>query len=437
MIPARGSVRLRAMAILLSLVVVSPSAAGTVWTIGPGEDFANLTAAVAGAQSGDVLLIRTPSPGVLDLTAKSLTIITDLATPPDLRHPLADQLGNDMNFVPIQNRVAAIPAGGRVVLRGLRLYGLEVDAIAGSVWVEDCEVYGMAPAMWVKNAASVNVVGCELQGPAAFHDVLQLLPTLTRGSALVAVNAWMSIDHSSLTGGQAIDALWCPTSGQVVGGSNGGNGAILTGGALYATGTSFGGADGGQGLVDPNGGCTPGGDGGNGLWLKGNANAWHLDCAFAPGVGKPGFADDPSGSGCVPDVGANGLSVLVEPGSNRVAVNASARGFTIASPVTPPQVVSLVFEGQAGDVALLTFATTLSTDILPALKGVYLLKFAGPVVTAGVLPVSGPHAVPVAIPALPAGVDEASITVQAAFCPTTGGCCLGPGTRLTLLAPGL
>ncbi|HVQ26270.1 MAG TPA: hypothetical protein VMV01_13880, partial [Planctomycetota bacterium] len=138
------------------LPALSPAArAGVLVVDGPaGSGYPNVQAAVDAATNGDVILVRQGGGGLFTIAGKSLTVIADRGADAACTTELAQ--GNPMGGS-LNNVVRDIGPGGVVVLRGLLLGGLEISNVQGTVWVEDCTVEFISPAMRATSCARLVV----------------------------------------------------------------------------------------------------------------------------------------------------------------------------------------------------------------------------------------------------------------------------------------
>ena len=296
---------------------------------GPGVDYTLLHQATAEAADGSVILVKPGDyAGAIVVDAKSLVIT-------------ADEEGD----VRIDYRIFVkhLTASQSAVLRGLRFdsldlsggtAGIDISANAGPVLVQSCVVaatHGSYPVN-VFESASVTFVDCDLLG--GYVD-----PPFTN-AALSAKHSNVTVYNSSLLGQKGKS-----------GGGLGGHGAVLTGGTLFASGSTFQGGQGASGSLDPFSTCTFGGPGGHGLMFFENPEVFLLDSVTAGGAGGPALPP------CAP--GAPGVPIYGE--GTVTSYLGQARSLAPLSPIELGQTATLSFAGKPGDIAVSYTHLTLPT----------------------------------------------------------------------------
>lgn len=188
---------------MLELLALLP----TIWIVdasaGPGTNFTDLPPAIAAAQSGDTILVRSGPIAYsgFTVTGKSLTIRGE---------------GSASVYCGAIN-IGALPAGEALVVAGLQCQGgFQVDSVAGAITLLDCTATSGAPGLWLKSG-SVHAERCEFEG----YDQYGGNPMASVGGFGAYVEGGtMVADHCSFLGGSA-------GSGQLM--SLGGTGCLVTG----------------------------------------------------------------------------------------------------------------------------------------------------------------------------------------------------------------
>lgn len=374
-----------------ALVLLSAplAAQGTAWVVdddgGAEVDFTGLQEAIDAAAEGDTLLVRPGSytappafpPQPLTIAGKSLTIVGDAGRP----------------VVATNLVVSGLGASQTLVLRGLDFVdtGLEATSCAGVLWIEDADFSG-------QNFSSTPVP-IALDDCAAVHlnrvsaEGIRQIPSSY--PALVATDSSVHLYDCALVGGDGYVII-----------SDGAPAASVSGGYLFASGTSFDGGD---------SGC-----GGSGIVLFGASPlAELLDCT--PTAGTPASC---SGS-------PFGQPVLATTGT-AIVLPDSARSFSVDAPVRAGQSTTLAFAGEPLDLVFLDFSLAPGSLVAPALSGVLQPSVVGLRVRfLGVLPASGQLLVPVTIQ--PLGVPVVTLSMQGAFFTQGGTFVLSGGSELVLL----
>ena len=195
---------------MLELLALLP----TIWIVdasaGPGTNFTDLPPAIAAAQSGDTILVRSGPIAYAGFTVsgKVLTIRREGAG--TVRCGLID--------------IGLLPAGEAFVIAGLRcLEGIRVDCAGGAITLLDCTATGAAGGIatsgLVLQSGSLHAERCEFHG----GDCLIPMSLFSWGGsgADVLGDAILVADHCYFGGGI------CASGGQYV--SHGGMGCFLAG----------------------------------------------------------------------------------------------------------------------------------------------------------------------------------------------------------------
>ena len=376
---------------LISFLAAAPGAAqtsaplpppvGNVFVVddsgGPGVAFTDLQPAVDAAVDGDVLLVKSGTYSGFTIDGKALILQADTG------HQV---LVKSTAFLPAV--VKNLDADQSVVLRGIDLDGGSLGGLlppnntptyvggfasndnAGNVWVEDCQILGTATAARVCNSSSVVFVRCQLRSEDLGGNISFL--GVPGGSSLDCEDSEVHLYGSSFQGGGG-------SSFEGLSACDGGHGARLDGGFLFASDCSFAGGSGGNSVVE----C---GDGGHGLFLQAGApDAWTLGASFQGGPSVPGiFCMTPAGS-----------EVAVESGVH-TAIPRAPLSMSASSPVREGASVALTFEGPPGAFLFLTIGRGPLSVFSASLNGSKLVArprytfSLGPIPASGVLETGAP-----------------------------------------------
>ena len=399
-----------ALGLIAIVVLALPARAGVlvVDAAGGAGAFTEIQSAVDAAVDGDVILLESGVYHSFVVTAKALQIVEDAGADARVFGSLV---------------VEGLAPGQSLVLRGLIVSGQPMFPgstqfldNAGSIWVEDCELKntGQHDGVRVQGCAAVSFLRCTLRGGPSPNPVPSGdLPT----AGLDAIGSTVALYDCELHGGLG-----------AFGGHTGGPGARLTGGTCFASGCAFVGAPGGKGIQVCTGGectCSDGGDGGPGLELFAlEPRAVELGCTFEGG--PAGGVADPVN--CVP--GASGVPMQTESGQLQ-SLAGPPRHFACASPVRERSLVVLDFAGEPGDVAFVL--TSADPAHLPMVAGVLLVAHPVVIVALGTVSASGTVSATLPVGALPAGVDELEVFLQAGLIDALGQRRLAPASALVVL----
>lgn len=362
----------------LPILLATPlAAAGQVHVVapaaGPGVDFTNLQTALTTAGNGDVILLKsgtysTGSVTPFNFAGKGLTIVED-----------AGQTATIASALSISN----ISAGQQVCLRNVDVAAVDAGTAVslnnntGAIWIEGAllsstsNFFPMTPAgegVRATNCANLVLARCTLIGAT-------ISTSLGAGYAgLAATTSNVALYDCTCRGGHASDG-----SALLVGG----DGAAITGGFLFASGTSFQGGNGGDGSAGfPL--CQSGAPGGHGLHLKTGAPAAStLECAFTGGLGG---APPPGTTTC--SGGAAGSGIKIDSGTHGPLAG-TAHSLVCAPTCRETKSFTLTYTGEPGELAFIDFSGLQGFTYFPDFRGVLVLGF--PLFTQfhGTLPASG------------------------------------------------
>lgn len=398
------------LSLLLVLAAIPASAAvhtaqGQVWVVapapGPGVDATSVDDALALAGDGDLILVRgqaTAAFAPFTVDGLSVTIQGDPSAtirpdPRDPGHPAA---------VTVRN----LAAGKPVMLNGLQVQQVESASAAvrvhdnlGPVVLDAVAVDGGATAVEVADSVSVAFESCWLSSSP--------IPTgaAAEGKAgLDVLRSSVFLDSCLVSGPPGFDAS--ERGGRVFAAGDGGPGVRLRGSTLTLTAGEIAGGGGGHVTV----GCSPGGDGGDGIVADQD-------------LGVPSLVRRNEGlivgtlgglalTGCSPP-GEKGAAIVLVAGS--VEELPQAVRYVFVEPlVKPDDFVELVLIGQVGDLAFLAVGPAPEPGLF--LAGLQLTAHVSP---AAILPL-GPILQQVEMrtlptPPLPLGVEFVGFTVQALY----------------------
>ncbi|MFN0243581.1 MAG: hypothetical protein ACKVWV_11870 [Planctomycetota bacterium] len=393
---------------------------------GPYFDIAT---AVAVANAGDVVLVKSGFYGAFTIDAKSVAVIADA--------------GATVN-VGAGVRVQNLASTQHVTIAGLRNESdfalapqLTISACAGSVRVTDCALgagFGplggaVAPVVVVTSSDDVALHRCTLR---ANYDFMS-----GGAEAVRAQTSRVSLLGSSVEGGVGVSG----TPGGMTGGPNtsgleGKSGIVCRNSTLFVAGATVIGGPGGSGV---GGSCsspydypTGGGGGGVGLQVADAAGPASkvtvLDAALQGGDGGNGG----SGNGGCSDA-PDGKSGSTSEGAAPVELSGAQRTLASIAPTREGALMRVRFEGLAGDRVYLALSARANFEVDRALHGVVLVqtplerRYMGTIDASGVLVVQLP------VGELGAGVQVRLRHAQAFFVDTTNtGWVSGVATALLL-----
>lgn len=364
----------------LAAFFLSSSTFATTWTVdaagGVGSDFTTISAAVAAASPGDVILVR---PGAY----AGFTVSEGIAI---LGGPVAPTITT-------KTTINAVPAGPRFTLAGMQTEQIVITNCAGAVTIED--VQAIVPSMpsgpqnaviVVSNSADVrlrNVEAAPIE-PGFYHGVLSTSSRLEIVDGTVlgaegvscggaapaagggahgvqATTGTLHVARSNLTGGRGGNG--CPSSPSPVGGAGGAGVYLVTSGVLLASGSSA--------------SIVRGGDAGSGG-----------GCAAVPGVAVrvgsvpalvSGMSFLAGSGGCTPPPPISGPFTTVVPADPHLSFSGSP---------TAGGTLTFTVHGEPGHVARLMLGRQLAVvDVPTAAEDRLLVPLR--TYTLGVLPASG------------------------------------------------
>jgi len=419
--------------VVFALVVCSLPASADVLVVDErgGGEFDTLSDALAAAADGDTLLLR---PGTyidfgqtIQISGRSLTVAGD-GTGPVL-----------LNATQI-----TLPAGKRVVLRGLTIEANTIDSSTtgltvsgGDVFVEECSIFGrdghsaFANAFGGRAVSATNarlvLQGCTIEGGRGSDSEAAVFLGAQHGGAGIDLftGCALAVYGCTVTGGQAgsfIPSAFSPGAGNV-----GGIGLRADfGGSVLVAGSTLTGGNGGNGDQIPGAFSESAYAGGDALNLFGGTVVTLLDSTLIPGTGgldgagQSGFAGDEIDTGSF-------ATVVQQPGAYR------ANAFS--APTPEGDSLQLDLAGEPGDLFALFLGPAPAVP-LPAVK-LGFFHVGGPLLGPFVLGPLGPSGtLSVSIPAPSVGLspDDALLLYQQAFVkPISGSTLLSSPTTLVIV----
>ena len=398
--------------LVLALAPAALHAQGAVLVVKPtGAPFSTIQDAITAAADGDTIYVHAGTYSI-DLTGRSLTIAAAEG------EVVSTSLAGGAKVLDLQ-------PDDVVVLRGLRLRGLNIANCAGTVWVEDCRIDVATPPLTVESSSKVVFVRCDIAGPAEFTDGTGFLHINSVGARLTA--SVVAMFDCDVEGGAGEDFHVAPLG--PVGPSMGRDGIELHVGELRLAGGSVQGGKGGNGPTDSTHTCFGAGGGHGVRMLHGSPSLVVHDVVIAGGVG--GTAP-PGCIGGQPQPGAPGEPILVQSGVV-TTVPGTARQLALGGPAIEQHVVNLDVAGVPGDAVLLLVGPAPGLVPKPAQVGPLLVPQPLLVMSLGVLGDPALLSLHVVVPELGPGVATVHVVVQGAFKPAGGPAELGSGSVLIAL----
>jgi hypothetical protein len=411
------------------LLAVPLAAQGVVHVVddnGPA-DFPYVQDAINAAADGDTILVR-PGGQVntyrFTIDGKSLSIIAD-GTGTVACGAIGDFHSSNNMVDPnsLHNVVRNLGPDQVVVLRGLSMRGLEVEDVAGQVWVQSCTISTTAPTLRAEGVARLVLRDCQLAAPDGFVDA-SYTTFVNAGVGLDALDSGLAVEGCTIEGGDGIDFVNTILGG-VVENENGRDALRLTGGSLWlANSTLTGGTGGTAGCFLT---CPDGANGGSGLHLlTGSPTVWSLGNQFTGGAGGNAAPMAPPGTS---EPGLPGLPTVIGSGSVETLAG-TPRSLSISSPVVEGGSVSLRLGGEPGEFVLVLLGLQPTLLPLPLRLGALQVSPPWTIFSIAALPASGKLTLQAPIAELGGALETAQLFVQGLYC--SGGCVLGPASALSL-----
>lgn len=386
-----------------------------------GGAFTDLPAAVAAANDGDVLLVKSGTYSAFTITNKSLDVVADAGASVIV-------LGT--------SKVQQLAATRSVSLTGLALRGpagtgsnigtaLHLLNDVGSVRVQGCDLAGHdgnactenawgGSALFANNCSDVALARCSLAAGDAGDFRLDGGYGGYGGDCLQGLNSRVALYGCSLRGGRGASSS-AACGGLGAGGYAGFGGDacdLLSCPQSFASSCTFHGGDGGDSFFD----LAPG----VGAWLITSGTLTALDTSFLSGHDA---------------AGGTSVDVRIDAGATFSTLPGFGRTLTTNRVLREGSQMRLEFTGQPGDVVELTFAESGRFLSSPALRGVSLLRTSkpAPVLQAGVVDATGSLHVTWPIDDLGPGVQARRLFLQAAFRDANGVTTLSTPATVVLL----
>jgi len=391
----------------VSPFLLAPAAVAGVLTVGPGAAHAQIADAIAVANDGDVILVRTGTYASFAIDAKSLSVVADAG---------ANVTTNESVYVRnLSSSQTAVVSGIRIE-HLFNATPLTLENNAGHVRAQSVTaigsqyVFGGArPALVMNNCADASFVACDFVGGGPEYGGLGY--GHTGAPAILASSSVVTLHDCTARGGDGLFGYSNPPN-SITSGQPGEPALEFTGGQLFARGSNFQGGAGGRGQSTsacPTTGyeyATGGGDGGPGIRATGTA-ATLVDVTTLGGTGGIGGT---TGCGTQAYTGVTGLPV--DPPSI-VPIAAPWMSMAVPAPAREGQQLSFTFNGPPGQRVIL--ATSAGASRTPLFQSVLLLSAPLRRVPMAIIPSGGILTVQLPVPTLAPGVDARLVHAQAAF----------------------
>ncbi|TAJ24860.1 MAG: hypothetical protein EPO68_00850 [Planctomycetota bacterium] len=409
-------------AIVAALVLDTPALASQVHVVatqpGPGVDFKSISAAVAAAADGDVLLVK---PGTyaehVAVHGKSIAIASDSGGPVLITGSV---------------KIEALPASASFSMQGMHVIGsagkaaLRITDCAGSVLLEGCKVDGgfggggwdapAGAAAVITRSDAVTLVGCEARGGHGGHLSHTSDPFDSGGAG----GAGLSIGESKVTL-HACVVLGGPGGGCDPGPCSGGSGAVgcySSASTVHASASRFFGSPGGSG-------SGPFGIGSPAVPLSVHA-ASTLELVAC--LASSDYLPD-TWSSIKSDASSSVSQFAIAP----VELAVSAPSQVGVKPLREGEAGTLEISGATGALALLLVAPSFAYTSNPSWLGTALIGAPLTVLPLGVLGASASVSIPFTVPDQGAGIEVTLVHLQAATIDAQGALQLGAHRLAALL----
>lgn len=420
-------VRLPRVVLLAGLAVLTAAAAPValagVRVVGPGQPYSQISAAVAAASDGDVILVKHGDYDGFTITNKSVAVVAEVGA---------------LVYVNAAIRIAGLTATKTVVLDRLVVFndavvpyeGLIIDTCSGRVRVQGCKFTAST------GTAAINPQTCQTEGVVdggtgirvQFSQDVALVGSEGYGGAGSFVwdfDCYMTSGNPQIggDGGTGLEVIGSRVAvydgvfsggyaGSGAGAGDAGHGIAILGGSSFLLVNTL--ATGGNGAVnqDP----LTGSPGASGIFVQG-ADVSILDSQFKGGL-SPGGTE----------------TTAAEFGVTPTWWHTQAKGLGFFKLLREGQTTPIQVAGAAGDLVMLMASTKTSAFPSAQFKGSFLLDrslMLGPFVI-GVIP-QDILTVLVTMPALPAGLPVLEIYLQGLVKSVDGTSTLTSWGHLTLL----
>jgi len=337
-------------ALVVAPVLASGVAARDVLVVDQagGADHVFIHEAIAAADAGDTILVRSGEYLPFTIDGAGLTVVAE----PDAEVTIR---GTSL--------IANLKAHQRVLMTGLHfeaeffLNALNITNCQGPIWIEDGSWKGSDELSFVNNGEAGRIIGSSsvtfnrMVFEAGANGDLREAP----GNGLFMEDSTVYMFDSIIKAGHGSSTLVSAANGQ------GGAGILVNGGFLYLSNCLVQGGDGGSG--EDAVACAAGGDGGAAVVLYGDEPEVQLI-----GTKLRGGAAGPTGEGCEP--GSVGMPYQIFSGEVNDTPGRARSMRAQESVVLVGEDLTLEVNGLPGDLALVAF----SVDQMP----IYLLGLGGP-----------------------------------------------------------
>ncbi len=417
-------VRTRDVLFVSLLGAASASGQGSVWVVDKsgGGDFTTPLAAIAAASTGDTLLIRSGSYG-----GEALIISKGLALVAEEGAEVLVGGGVTCGALDGGLVVMNLPAGERVLVRGIDFDWINLSGNLGSIWIEDAEVGNVCPdhAIIANHCGSVILTRSTFRG----GDFPLSYATLPPARGLSATSASIYALASTFSGGKGYEGADGPGSTGDAG--TGANGARVSDVFFFCGGCTLTGGTGGDGESElaP---CAAPGDGGDALHLTGPlpSDVRFLDSTFAGGAAG---IDPTSAPVCPPAPASDGAAWSGAPGTVASLGTAGFLALSATSPVREGAFLTVEVDGPPDVLSFVAFGTALDPLFIEGLFGALQVAPPYTIRVLGATDASGHAQLTVPVGFLPPGWEAFQFFGQAAYLSGSGAIVLGGATWVTVL----
>lgn len=398
-----------------------------------GGAYTQISAAVAAASDGDVILVKSGVYFAFTVNDKSLDIVADVGAAATIQGSVI------LSGIGVTRRVTltAFTLRGPATLLSAPSPALIVSGNSGSIRVQGCTIEGFdrplcdgpnahgGAAVDISDSADVAFAGCALRGgDGAFRNGY----AGSGGRGLGGTSSHVALYDCTVFGGEGGgETPNCPGYGYCCSyGGDGGDGIRWSGAS-----TTFlshcdvrGGTTGPlpvSGIAVPYGGCS-----GSGLFVTvfpaSSVTARALESTFQRGGPSPG---------CLSPV----ADILLNAPSTFQTFTGSARRINATRVAREQQPARVEFFGQPGDQVRLVIGEATQHVFSPTWRGVSLVRrpHPSPVLLAGTIPASGSLTYAWLVPELGLGASSRRLFLQAEFVDPSGQKTLSTPATLVLL----
>jgi hypothetical protein len=396
---------------------------GHVLVVGGQGGYPQIQAAVAAAQDGDALLVRSGSYSGFSIVDKGLLVVADAGATVSIQGPVSvDSLSPNKSVL----LAGLVVHGSSAQPAGSAAFSAQNDA--GSVRIEECTILGADASsttagqvgLSLDSDADVALSACTIQGGHGLDAYQVVMDGGAGGLAVSADASSVAVHDSVLRGGDGGSGGW----GHIDPGGDGGRGGAayrLDEGFVFVAGSDlYGGAGGPGGNSGPClGGGYPGAGGAGGPGVRAiGASPPHPNLALLgnqmfPGNGGAGGVD--TSGVCYGDgpPGANGSAVSAPPGTVESFAGTSRR-FSAPRVARENTIVAMPCQGQPGDVVQVFAAPAPAFAFQENQHGVALTNLSqARLVASGTIPGSGTLILSIGLSS--SGHDAKPIYFQAYF----------------------